>query len=85
LAAEAPASVSPVAVTVFPTPTLAVLKVAAAAPHVTVSPAITPLSVQPVMLAVVVLSYVLFAAVTAAVSAGAAIDAVVVAVVLDNV
>jgi hypothetical protein len=85
LAADAPASVSPVAVTVLPTATFASANVAAPALHVTVSPAMTPPNVQPVMLAVVVLSYGLFAAVTVAVTLAAVIDAVAAAVVLDSV
>ena len=44
----------PVAVTVLPVPTVAVSNVAAAALQVTTSPPITPVSVQPVTVAVVV-------------------------------
>ena len=79
--ASTPASVIPVAVTVFPLPTCAVSNVPFVAAHVTVSPASTPVSEQPLIDAVVVRSYVLFAAVTDAVTLTAVMLAVVVAVV----
>jgi len=82
---EAPPSVIPVAVTVLPVPRLADANVALAALHVTVSPPSTPVGVQPVIVAAVVWSYALFAAVTDAVTLTAVMFAVVVALVLDNV
>ena len=54
LAASAPPSVMPVAVTVIPAPTAELANVAAAAALVTVSPDATPASEQDVMVAVVV-------------------------------
>jgi hypothetical protein len=85
LLADAPDSVSPVAVTVLLVPTLADANVALPAVHVTVSPPITPVRVQLVIVALVVVSYALFAAVTVAVTLTAVIFAVVVAVVLASV
>jgi hypothetical protein len=85
LPAEALDNVSPVAVTVLAVPTLADANVALPAAHVTVSPLITPVSVQFVIVALVVVSYGLFAAVTVAVIVAAVMFAVVVAIVLANV
>jgi hypothetical protein len=81
LPAAAPESISPVAVTVFPVPTLADAKVALPAAQLTVSPARTPVSVQLVIVALGVVSYALFAALTVAVTVAAVMFAVVVAVV----
>ena len=75
----------PVAVTVLPVPTLADAKVPPAALHVTVSPPKTPVSVQPVIVAVVAWSYALFDAVTDAVTIAVVMFAVVVADVLASV
>jgi hypothetical protein len=75
----------PLAVTVLPVPTPDDPKAPPPAAHVTVSPAITPVGVQPVIVAVVVWSYGLFAAVTVAVTVATVILAVVVAVLLESV
>ena len=75
----------PVAVTVLPVPTLDDAKLPLAALHVTVSALSTPVSVQPVIVAVLFRSYALFAAVTAAVTVAVVMFAVVVALVLDSV
>jgi hypothetical protein len=83
LAALAPDSVSPLAVTVFPAPTVADANVALPA-HVTTSPPITPVSTQLVSVALGEPSYALFAAVTAAVNVVAVMFAVVDAVVVDS-
>jgi hypothetical protein len=82
LPAAAPLSVSPVTVTVLPTPTLGVSNVAAPGLQLTASLPTTPVSVQLVTVAEVVPSNVLFAAVTVAVTVAALIVAVVTAVVL---
>jgi hypothetical protein len=67
LAALAPDSVSPLAVTVLLTSTAADANVALPA-HVTTSPPITPVKVQLVIVALAVPSYVLLDAVTAGVT-----------------
>jgi hypothetical protein len=72
-----------VAVTVLPLPTLALLKVFGP-PAEQLTLAGLPLSVQAVMVAAVVPSYSLFAAVTLAVSEAAVMLAVVVAVVDES-
>ena len=77
--AVAPVSVSPLTVTVFPTPTLAVSN-AALPVHPTASPATRPLTVQLVSIALVVPSYALSATVTSGVTLSGVIAAVVVAV-----
>jgi len=79
LPAFAPLSVIPVAVTVLFVPTAGSANVAAAAAHVT--PAGFPDSAQLVIVAAVVPSNTLFAAVTDAVTDATVIEAVVVAVV----
>ncbi len=71
----------PVAVTVLAVPTAAEAKVAAPPLQLTTSAPMTPLSVQPLSVAAMVLSYVLFAAVTLGVTVAAVMLAVVVAVV----
>jgi len=53
--------------------------------HVTISPLMTPVSAQPVSVALVVPSYAFVATATVAVTVAALIVAVVVAVVLDSV
>jgi hypothetical protein len=85
LLAAAPDSVSPVAVTVLPVPTLADAKVALPVVQLTMSPLRTPASVQLVIVALVVPSYALLAALTVVVTVAAVMVAVVVAVGLDSV
>jgi hypothetical protein len=79
-----PVSVSPLAVTVFPTPTSGVANTAVGAAQSTSSLPTTPLSVHSVTVALTVPSYALFAAVTAGVRLAFVIAAVVVAVVVAS-
>ena len=82
--AAAPVNARLETVTVFPLPTLGVLKLAVPV-HATASPPTTPLSVQIASVALVVPSYGLSDAVTAGVTVTAVMLAAVVAVVVEDV
>ena len=82
--ASAPVKLKPVAVTVLPVPTAAVVKVAVPPVKLTTSVPMAALNVRVLMVAAVVPSYSLFDAVMDGVSTLAVISAVVVALVEES-